>query len=256
MELTYIQKRALFENGFVKIPGVVPELMVKEALRNINHSLGEGMPSEHIQKYRAQSYCPELQTNSAIVDLFHKTPVKDLVGSVINMDQVEPIRSGQIALRFPGVLNKPQQSKPHLDGMYTPTNGVKKGTIANFTALVGILLSDLPDINAGNFTVWPKTHRQYESYFQEHGAESLLAGMPPIELPEPLQITGKSGDIIIAHYTLAHGVTPNISPNIRYAIFFRIKHRDITDTNWQQSMQHIWIHWPGMQQFVNGVDLT
>lgn len=33
MELTYSQKKELFENGYVKIAKAVPELMINEALR-------------------------------------------------------------------------------------------------------------------------------------------------------------------------------------------------------------------------------
>ena len=43
MELTYAQKQEIFKNGFVKVPGVVPQVMVEAALRSINNSVGEGM---------------------------------------------------------------------------------------------------------------------------------------------------------------------------------------------------------------------
>ncbi len=74
--------------------------------------------------------------------------------------------------------------------MYSPTNGVKEGTIGNFTALVGVFLSDLPEPFAGNFTVWPGSHRLYETYFREQGPQALLKGMPKVDLPEPEQFTG------------------------------------------------------------------
>jgi ectoine hydroxylase-related dioxygenase (phytanoyl-CoA dioxygenase family) len=252
MELTYSQKRELFENGYVKIPKAVPDLMIDEALQTINHSMGEGIPPDQIQIYRSRSYCPEVQSSTAITDLFNKTPAKDLVGSIMDIDRIHPITSGQIALRFPASGSEPRPAHPHLDGMYSPTNGVKAGQISNFTALVCVMLSDVTGDHAGNLSVWPKTHHQYEAYFQEHGAEALLDGMPPIELPEPVQVTGKRGDIVIAHYNLAHGVTPNISPNIRYAVFFRMKHLDINETNWQRPMEDIWMHWPGIQAYRNG----
>jgi hypothetical protein len=70
------------------------------------------------------------------------------------------IKGGQIALRFPSLQDPPKEPRPHIDGMYSPTNGVKKGTINSFTGLVGVLLSDLPDENRGNFTVWTGTHNQ------------------------------------------------------------------------------------------------
>jgi ectoine hydroxylase-related dioxygenase (phytanoyl-CoA dioxygenase family) len=248
MELTYNQKKQLFENGYVKIEGVVPRVLTERALQQINHSLGEGLPPGDLNTLRAQSYCPELTRSSFIMDLLHKTPAIDLVGSIIDLNQIHSIAHGQVALRFPGEGSRPVEAKPHVDGVPSPHNGVTAGAISNFTALVGILLSDLPGGNAGNFTVWPGTHTLYEAYFREHGPESLLNGLPPVAMPEPVQITGKAGDIVIVHYMLAHGVTPNISPHIRYACFYRVKHKHIQPDNWKESMTNMWMHWPGLQE--------
>ncbi|TLS50875.1 phytanoyl-CoA dioxygenase family protein [Paenibacillus antri] len=249
MALDRNQKSQLYEQGYVQIPGGVPQELVHDALKAINHSLGQGVPAEKIATYRAQSFVPELQSDPAITNLLYRSSAMDVLRSVIDVDRIHPVRSGQVALRFPIAESTPRPAHPHIDGMYSPSNGVREGTISNFTALVGVLLSDLPNPNAGNFTVWPGTHRQFGEYFRRHGAEALLDGLPPIEMPEPVQITGKAGDLILAHYTLAHGITMNVSPHIRYAVFFRIKHTEIDESNWQASMQDIWLHWPGMREF-------
>jgi ectoine hydroxylase-related dioxygenase (phytanoyl-CoA dioxygenase family) len=131
--------------------------------------------------------------------------------------------------------------------MYTPTNGVKKGTIGNFTALIGVLLSDLPGPDAGNLAVWPGTHRSFETYFREHGPQALLEGMPQVEMPEPVQITGHAGDAVLCHYQLAHGIAGNASPHIRYAIYFRLSHVDHESVHWE-CMTDIWREWEGMQE--------
>ena len=251
MKLSYVQRKELFENGYVHVPGVIPQVMLDEVKKAINHSLGEeGMDKDQLHILRSQSYCKEIQYKPVISDLFNKTPIIDLVDSVIDTTKVYPIGGAQIALRFPTMADPVQPARPHIDGMYSPNNGVTEGTISNFTALVGVLLSDLPEDNAGNFTVWPGTHRKYEKYFREHGPEALLNGMPPIEMPEPIQIKGKAGDVVICHYQLAHGIGPNTSPNIRYATFFRINHVDIKN-DWKAPMKDIWMHYrENMQEFV------
>lgn len=250
MKLSYEQRKNLFEDGYVKVPGVIPRVMLDEVVKSINHSLGEeGMNKENLPILRSQSYCPELQRTPVIANIFNKTPIFDLIDSIIDTTKIDPIHGAQIALRFPRFDDPAPRAHPHIDGMYSPNNGVPEGTIQNFTALVGVLLSDLPNENAGNFTVWPGTHRQYEAYFKEHGAESLLDGMPPIKMPEPIQITGKAGDVIICHYQLAHGIGPNISPHIRYALFFRINHVDVKK-DWKAPMEDIWMHYrENMQEF-------
>jgi hypothetical protein len=243
--LSYEQKRSMLERGYIKVPGVIPKIMLDQAMRSINHYVGEGMNVSDMPKFRAQSFCPELQNQPLITDLFNKTPIKDMVESLIGEGMASPVRGGQIALRFPTVQDRPSEPRGHLDGMYSPTNGVTEGIIANFTMLVGVLLSPVRDSFAGNFTVWPGTHRLYEQYFREHGSESLLRGMPPVDLPQPIQMTGEPGDIFLVHYQLAHGVAANISPFPRYAVFFRVKHVD-HDTDWKAPMTDIWLHWPGI----------
>jgi hypothetical protein len=249
MQLSYFQKQAFYRDGFLQVPGVVPRVMVDAALKAINHSIGQGMPAEEMTKMRAQSYCKELQSEPVISDLFNKTPAFVLAEALIGEGKFRAVRAGQIALRFPGMADPPPPPKPHLDGMYTPTNGVPEGTIQNFTMLVGVLLSDLHEPYSGNFTVWPGTHHQYEQYFREHTPQSLLNGMPPIAMPEPKQIFGQAGDIVLVHYELAHSAAPNVSPYVRYALFFRLTHVDHDAQKWE-AMTDIWLEYAGMQEIV------
>lgn len=99
---------------------------------------------------------------------------------------------------------------------------------------------------SGNLAVWPGTHRIYERYFREHGPESLLDGMPPVELPQPTQLMGHAGDVVLCHYQLAHGVAQNVSPHVRYAIYFRLHHVN-HDMQWKEAMTDIWVEWAGMR---------
>ena len=252
MDLTREQKQALYEQGFVKLPGIVPQELVNTARRAINASLGsQGIDPARLTTFRAQSYCPELQRDPAITNLLTTSPAWSLAESAIGRGKIKPVKGGQIALRFP-TMESPADPRPHLDGMYTPTNGVPEGTIANFTALVGVFLSDVIQEFAGNFTVWPATHRLYETYFREHGPQSLLDGMPPVELPAPQQVTARAGDAVLCHYQLAHGIAGNGSPNIRYAIFFRLHHVDHDELHWE-CMTDIWREWEGMQEIARSV---
>lgn len=249
MELTTQQKQELHQQGFVKLPGAVPQELVGNALRAINASLGDqGMDPALLAQFRSRSYCPEVQGSTAITDLINGSSVWQLAESAIGAGKIRPVRGGQIALRFPS-MDPPREPGAHIDGMYSPTNGVQKGTIANFTALVGIVLSDIPHDYMGNLAVWPGTHHIYEQYFREHGPEALLEGMPKVDLPKPVQITGKPGDALLCHYQLAHGIAGNASPFIRYAIYFRLKHEAHDTIHWE-CMTDIWREWEGMREVV------
>lgn len=252
VELTREQKQSLVRDGFVQLPGVVPRELVDAARLAINASLGEvGIDPALLPTFRSQSYCPELQQASVITDLLNASPILSYVASAIGTDQiVDPVDRGQIALRFPS-REPVRPTHPHLDGMYTPTNGVPKGTIRNFTALVGVIVSDIPHGDMGNLTVWPGSHLAYERYFQERGPEALLEGMPDVPVGEPRQLTGAPGDAVLCHYQLGHGIAGNSSPEIRYAVYFRLTHRDHHTIHWE-CMTDIWREWAGLRDVVAG----
>jgi hypothetical protein len=248
MLLTEAQKQEFIERGVLKLPGIVPQDLVYRARRAINAYIGEnGMDPALLSKYRSQSYCDSLGGTEPITDLYNVTPIREVSESLIGVGRVKPVKWGQIALRFPALEDTPRPPRPHLDGMYSPTNGVKEGTIANFTALVGVFLSDVPEPWMGNFTYWPGTHRLYEAHFREHGPQSLLNGLPPIDLPEPEQFVGMAGDAALVHYQIGHGIAGNISANIRYAIFFRLHHVDHEQYHWE-CMTDIWKEWAGIRR--------
>jgi ectoine hydroxylase-related dioxygenase (phytanoyl-CoA dioxygenase family) len=255
MQFTHSQKQHLYENGYIHVPGVVPRIRLDAALRAINHGVGQGIDPAQLPKYRAQSYVPEVSGTPPITDLLMGTPAWELAESLIGAEQVLPVRGGQIALRFPGFQDPLALPRAHIDGLPTATNGVSLGTLGSFTLLLGVLLSDLPETNAGNFTVWPGSHRVLEKHLQEVGTDGLLngGGMPDVPLGEAQQITGKAGDMVLCHFQLAHGIAPNVSANIRYAVFFRLFHKDHA-AHKQASLTDIWLAWPGMRDFKGEAD--
>lgn len=245
MKLNGEQKEALLSDGYATVPGVVPAAPLAAALRAINHSLGQGLPPADLPVFRSRSFCPELQRAPVILDLLRATPAWLLAVSLLGEGCVEAVRSGQIALSFPQT-EPPEAPYPHLDGLHTPTNGVPAGEVRTFTLLVGVILSDVTGPGAGNLTVWPGSHRRYESYFRENGPKSLLGGMPPIALPDPVEVTGSVGDVILCHYQLAHAVGANTSPHVRYAVYFRLKSRGHDGRRWE-CLTDLWKEWPGLR---------
>lgn len=245
--LTDDQKRFMIENGYLQVPGAVPRELVDQARKAIHADIGErGIPTEKLTTFRAQSYCPDVKGTPAISDLFNASPVRAMVEELLGEGNVKPISGGQIALRFPRLDAQPGgRVGGHIDGIPTATNGVKPGTLAHFTMLCGVLLSDLPEEWSGNFTVFPGSHKRYNAWFQQHEPIELAGGMPSVEMGEPKQIPGKAGDVVFAHYLLAHGIAPNASPNIRYAIFFRVFNRRHSGYR-PEAVKDMWLDWDGL----------
>jgi hypothetical protein len=251
VELTKKQKLHFHEEGYVVVKGVVPQVMIDEALHAINHSLGEeGMNKEDLPILRQQSYCKELRNETVLTHLFNRTPVMPLAESLMGKGSVLPVSGVQIALRFPRPLGEDAPPpRGHLDGLGSGLNGSAKGTYKRgFSGLAVILLCDLPHVNSGNFTVFPKSHRAFADYFKEHGHEVLENGMPRIDLPDPpVMITGKAGDVVLTHHQIVHGAGPNTSPHIRYAAITRLRHKEC-EKNGSDAYTDIWREWPGVRE--------
>ena len=245
MELSQQQKKEFFHKGYLKISGIVPQKRINVALRAMNHSLGLGMDPRQAQTFRANSFCPELRQHPSIADLFWETSLLDLVGSAIEPGKFKLWGGGQIALRFP-VMEEPGEFHPHIDGLYRTGNKVPKDTIQSFTMLAGVFLSDIPNRYWGNFTLWPGTHLAFEKYFQKNSIDCLRNGLPKIKMPKPEQVTGYAGDVILCHYLTAHTVVSNVSPYIRYAVFFRILHENHL-SHAKETFTNIWLDWPGLR---------
>jgi hypothetical protein len=243
--LTKAQRESLRDRGYAVLPGTVPKARYEAALAAINASLGRGLPPEDVPRFRAQSFCPELQKTDVILDLFRNTAASRMATSLVGSDGLDRVTTGQVALSFPAhdASNKPPH--PHIDGLYTPDNGVPAGSVLSFTMLAGIVLSDVTTPDAGNLVVWPGSHRVLEDYFRARGPRSLLAGMPNVELGRPEPVLARAGDVIFCHYQLAHAAGPNTSPHVRYAVYFRLKRKGHDRWKWE-CLTDVWREWPGL----------
>jgi hypothetical protein len=249
VKLTPDQQRALVDEGYLVVPGLVTRERVDAALKAINHSLGEqGIAKDALWTMRAQTFCPELVSAPPILDLYGATGLRALAEAAMGQGRVRAPSTGQIALRFPQDGKGVQATRdpyPHIDGMPGPLNGVAPQTIFHFTALAGVFLNDVDEPFHGNFTVWPGTHAALARHFEQHGTAGLLTGFPPIELPAPRQLRARAGDGLLAHYQLAHGAAPNVGPHVRYAVFFRLFHAQ-HDAGSTATMTDLWREWEGL----------
>lgn len=249
MPLTPSQIADFRRNGFLHLPAAVPAELISHAVQTINYNVGQGVPAEELRRWRSQSFFPELQNQSVITDLFNASGLRENLGQLMGENAVAPVKSGQLALRFPRSPGVPIAAPhPHIDGIHSPDNGVPAGELYSFSALVGVFLSDVAADDAGNFTVWPGSHIQMQDYFREHGIDIILQEnkVPPIEKGEAFQIKARAGDAVLAHYQLLHGVAENHAMWPRYATFFRIKHPD-HETHKLECLTDLWREWPGVR---------
>lgn len=203
---------SFLSDGFVVQSSVVSERACNDALRAVGRRMEKGGEKK------------EFVTDGSVVGLFNecealRQTVALLLG--LNASAVPPALAAQVALRFPGTLCD-EQFRPvpfwaslwHIDGLPSDENGIKQGTIKNFTLLIGVCLRDVLEDFHGNLVVFPRSHWVLAEYFRNHGFETAKSGLkqlPALPLAAPVQVKLRKGDVVFAHYNLAHSIAPNMS---------------------------------------------
>ena len=91
MELSERQKRFFYKEGYLKVAGAVPRVMVDAARQVINAEMGKGNTNPF----------SEINTAPVIADLFNETPVFSLLESALGKGNLQRCQAGGIKLNFP-----------------------------------------------------------------------------------------------------------------------------------------------------------
>jgi Phytanoyl-CoA dioxygenase (PhyH) len=245
------QREAFARDGYLVVPGVVTRAGLDAALQVANHWLDDGFDSTQRAAYHAQSFAPEHGGDPEIVGLLTDSPAFGIAESLVGQSLVPP-RGGQITLRFPVARgDEPHGLGPHLDGIPYPLNGVPvDGRIHSFTLLAAVFLSDCPQGDHGNFTVWPGTHLATAQWLRKRGTrvddpDAFFAEVRELAAatsrPRPLEV--RAGDLVLAHYLLLHSSGRHRGPNIRYTVFYRLETWGHAQTA-EASLTDPWLEWP------------
>jgi hypothetical protein len=116
----------------------------------------------------------------------------------------------------------------HVDGYGLPGQTEP----ATFTMLAGVYLGDESEPGRGNLWVWPGSHRVHQRLFEERGVEVLMGeasmGGHACLLPDAAEFgTGRAvlarrGDVVLAHYLLAHNQSGNMWNQLRRIVYYRL----------------------------------
>ena len=232
--LSQAQLGEFAERGLLLLPRVAPPDLVVGASRAIDEMIDADPPSPDARG--PHNYFPEAANAPALAALLTGSPAFGLAESLTGPDTLERPWQVQVAVNIPPFPHKP--GIPHIDG-FPPESDGRPGT---FTMLLGVLMSDQLDEDAGNLWVWPGTHLTHAAYFDEHGPDAFFeaAGYPPIPLPEPEPVRGQAGDLLLAHYLLGHNIGGNTSQSVRRAVYYRVK-RAGHEPRWREFLQDPWL---------------
>lgn len=192
--------------------------LVDAARREVeSHVAREPPPAGHLGPY---SYFLAGAVPHPLRALLFESPALSAAESLVDPGRFEEPDQVQISLNMPPFDHLP--GGPHIDGLAPPEPDGRPGT---FTLLAGIFLTDQAAEQMGNIWVWPGSHLSAAAYFREHGADALLSSVPypRVELSEPRQVVGLAGDLLLAHYLLAHNIGGNTSALTREVVYFRLR---------------------------------
>ena len=140
-----------------------------------------------------------------------------------------------------------------------------------------MLLNDLDEEHSGELCCYPGSHFALAEHLKStdstssmtnleklyvHGASALPNGpkTDDLFLRPAVHCLGKAGDAFILNFMTAHLIAPNISPHIRYAVYFRITNNvdtvsygppsSYSASSPPPSMMHPWMKWVAMDKVV------
>ncbi|HEY4023122.1 MAG TPA: phytanoyl-CoA dioxygenase family protein [Pseudonocardiaceae bacterium] len=237
------QVREFAERGYVVIPQVIPADLLAAASRTIDRIIEKKPPGAEVRGQHF--YFPDTAKVPWLLALLTETAAWSYMESLTGADTLEVPRQVQVALNIPPFPHRP--GRPHIDG-YPPLSDGRPGT---FTMLAGVLMSDQLGENGGNLWTWPGSHLTHARFFDLKGPDAFFeaAGYPPVDLPEPEQVSGRAGDLLLAHYLLGHNIGGNISDATRRCAYFRIKHRD-HDPRWRESLRDAWVDYAPVRELL------
>ncbi|MBI2790077.1 MAG: phytanoyl-CoA dioxygenase family protein [Elusimicrobia bacterium] len=252
--LSPARKARLKRDGFVVLPGLVSPEATGRAVREINNRLGTGKHPDKDHDADPVDYLSEYVSTPAVLDLA-RGAVRAVAESLLGAGKVEPLSQGQVVLRFPAENDEVVYKKLiHVDGLYASKDGLgtKAGKPLRYSLCAGVFLSDVPKPDMGNLTVYPGTHRLIAETVRKKGLAALKGDLEErLDLPAPVQVTGKTGDVVLFHFQLAHDKARNFSPFIRRVAYFRFWHIDAwldkSEAYLKRAMIDPWLEWPGMR---------
>lgn len=237
------QLREFAGRGYLLIPQAVPHELIARASTRIDAIVAADPPGADVRGNHF--YFPPAVDEPDLDATLHASPAFDLARQLVGVSAMLDVPwQIQIALNIPNFLHKP--GRPHIDSDRTEPTG--EPVDRTFTLLAGVMMSDQVAENSGNLWVWPGTHLTHARYFRENGAEAFCA-YPDIHLPEPVQVTGRAGDLLLAHYLLGHNIGGNFASEIvRRMLYFRIMRAGHEDHE-EAFLQDAWLEFDPIRTF-------
>jgi hypothetical protein len=239
--LSDLQLRRFATDGYLVIPGAVPEHLLAAADAEIDSVVAADPPAPETVGPHFYFLPPSrLPASDAVL---RRSGALDLAGDLV---APYPLNHGldhiQLALNIPPYQHRP--GGPHLDG-HRPD----QDRPYSFTMLAAIFLCDESSPDSGNLWVWPGSHRVHQRMFTERGSRALLPVSghtlsldDPPTLAAPVPVLARRGDLLLAHFLLGHNIGGNVSSRTRRILYYRLSCRDHAD-RWEETFLDVFVEY-------------
>jgi hypothetical protein len=221
--LTDSQLRQFGCDGYLVVPGVVPEPLLAAADVEIDGLIEVATPTEGDRGPGANLWFVPRDRLPRCDGVLRRSPALRIAAGLVAPLPVEyAFDHIQVATTVPPWPHVP--GGPHIDG-----HGPGQDPPASFTMLVGVFLTDQQAASSGNLWVWPGSHFAHARLFHDRGTRVLqqTGGHstmldPPAALGSQVEVTGKRGDLLLAHYLLGHNKGGNTAAHVRRTVYDRL----------------------------------
>ncbi len=229
MALSEDQLRSFGEGGCIVLRGVIDDALLAAADAEIE-ALSSSAPPPAGLTGKHFWFTPPAQL-PACAATFFGSPARAIAEELTAPLALElPFDHVQVALNIPPNADRPGGG--HIDGHVRLTADQRDPY--SFTLLAGVYLSD--EIgpphgtrDSGSLWVWPGSHLAHQDWFATHGPHALMDNGGHLvmcddapDLGPARVLHGRRGDLLLAHYLLAHNTGSNLTASTRRMLYFRL----------------------------------
>ena len=212
-------------DGYLVVRGVVPEGLLSELDAEVDTLVADAPPPP--DKVGFHHYFEDPARLPVASRALREGGVLALAGELVAPLGIDlAFDHIQVATSIHGWDHQPGAG--HVDGYGIPGQTEPY----SFTMLAGVYLGDETEAGRGNLWVWPGSHLVHQRMFAARGADVLMrnpaAAGHPCLLPDPPDVgrgqpvLAQRGDVVLAHYLLAHNQSGNMWNPLRRIVYYRL----------------------------------
>lgn len=212
-------------DGYLVVPDAVDEAVLAGLDAEVD-ALIERKPAP-VDKIGFHHYFEHPSQLPSAARALHEAGVLSLAGELVAPLSIDlAFDHIQIATSIHGWDHEPGGG--HIDGYGIPDQAEPH----TFTLLAGIYLGDESEAQRGNLWVWPGSHFGHEELFRTQGVHALMAEdwtaghacflNPAPDFGQGQPVLARRGDVLLAHYLLAHNQSGNMWNPMRRIVYYRL----------------------------------